>query len=45
MSWGQLLFSFDGRIGRGAYWAFVVAVLALFLILGCVMFFTTDMSS
>ncbi|MCQ4167433.1 DUF805 domain-containing protein [Tahibacter harae] len=45
MSWGQLLFSFDGRIGRGAYWGFVVAVLVLFLILGCVMFFTTDMSN
>ncbi|HSX59320.1 MAG TPA: DUF805 domain-containing protein [Tahibacter sp.] len=45
MNWGQLLFSFDGRIGRGVYWGFTVAVIVLFCILGGVMFMTTDFSN
>ncbi|KAB2899248.1 MAG: DUF805 domain-containing protein [Dokdonella sp.] len=30
MSWTQLLFSFEGRIGRAPYWYFVLAVTVLF---------------
>jgi len=45
MNWGQLLFSFDGRIGRGTYWGFTVAVIVLFCLLGGVMFMTTDFSN
>lgn len=45
MNWGQLLFSFDGRIGRGAYWGFTVAVIVLFCLLGGVMFMTMDTSN
>ena len=33
MSWTQLLFSFDGRIGRAPYWYFVLAVTILFGVL------------
>jgi uncharacterized membrane protein YhaH (DUF805 family) len=45
MSWGQLLFSFDGRVGRGVYWGFTVAVIVLFCLLAGVMFMTTDWSN
>lgn len=45
MNWGQLLFSFDGRIGRGAYWGFTVAVIVLFCVLAGIVFMTTDMSN
>ena len=45
MNWGQLLFSFDGRVGRGVYWGFTVAVIVLFCILGGVTFMTTDFSN
>jgi uncharacterized membrane protein YhaH (DUF805 family) len=37
MNWGQLLFSFDGRVGRGPYWGFVIAVSLLFGALGAFM--------
>ncbi|MGA9423370.1 MAG: DUF805 domain-containing protein [Rhodanobacteraceae bacterium] len=30
MSWKSLLFSFEGRVGRGPYWALVVVSLVLF---------------
>ena len=30
MSWTQLLFSFEGRIGRAPYWYFVLAMCVLF---------------
>lgn len=33
MSWSQLLFSFDGRIGRAPYWYFVLAVTVVFAVL------------
>lgn len=36
MNWKSLLFSFEGRIGRGAYWGLVVASLVLFGGLGMV---------
>ncbi|MEP6938802.1 MAG: DUF805 domain-containing protein [Rudaea sp.] len=29
MNWGQLLFSFEGRVGRSTYWYFVIAVFAV----------------
>lgn len=45
MNWGQLLFSFDGRIGRGTYWGFVVALVVVFGILGGLIFTMTDMSN
>lgn len=45
MNWGQLLFSFDGRVGRGTYWGFTVAVIVLFCILAGIVFMTTDMSN
>lgn len=45
MSWGQLLFSFDGRIGRGAYWGFMVVVIVVVCALTGVMFMTTDLSN
>lgn len=34
MDWKKLLFSFEGRVGRGPYWWLVVASLLLFGILG-----------
>lgn len=34
MNWKTLLFSFDGRVGRGAYWGLVVVSLVLFGVLG-----------
>lgn len=34
MDWKNLLFSFEGRVGRGAYWGLVVASLLLFGIFG-----------
>ena len=34
MNWKNLLFSFEGRVGRGAYWGLVVASLVLFGLLG-----------
>lgn len=30
MNWKSLLFSFDGRVGRGTYWGLVVVSLLLF---------------
>jgi len=33
MSWSQLLFSFEGRIGRAPYWYFVLATMLLFGVL------------
>jgi uncharacterized membrane protein YhaH (DUF805 family) len=36
MSWGQLLFSFEGRVGRATYWYFVLAIVVLFAVLGAV---------
>lgn len=30
MNWKSLLFSFEGRVGRGAYWGLVVVSLVLF---------------
>lgn len=30
MNWSQLLFSFEGRIGRAPYWYFVLVVTVLF---------------
>jgi uncharacterized membrane protein YhaH (DUF805 family) len=40
MSWGQLLFSFDGRVGRATYWYFVLAVVVVFVILGAIFGFS-----
>jgi len=37
MSWGQILFSFEGRVGRKTYWLYVVALLVLFGILFAIM--------
>jgi uncharacterized membrane protein YhaH (DUF805 family) len=34
MNWGQLLFSFEGRIGRAPYWYFMLAVVVVFGIIG-----------
>jgi len=34
VNWKTLLFSFDGRVGRGAYWGLVVVSLVLFGVLG-----------
>jgi uncharacterized membrane protein YhaH (DUF805 family) len=34
VNWKSLLFSFEGRVGRGAYWGLVVASLVLFGVLG-----------
>jgi uncharacterized membrane protein YhaH (DUF805 family) len=34
VNWKTLLFSFEGRVGRGAYWGLVVASLVLFGVLG-----------
>ncbi|HEX7770618.1 MAG TPA: DUF805 domain-containing protein [Dokdonella sp.] len=34
MDWKNLLFSFNGRVGRGAYWGLFVASLILFGALG-----------
>lgn len=34
MNWKTLLFSFEGRVGRGAYWGLVAASLVLFGVLG-----------
>jgi uncharacterized membrane protein YhaH (DUF805 family) len=36
MNWGQLLFSFEGRVGRATYWYFVLAIIVLFVVLGAV---------
>lgn len=33
MNWSQLLFSFEGRIGRAPYWYFVLAATVLFGVL------------
>lgn len=40
MNWGQLLFSFEGRVGRATYWYFVLAIIALFVVLGMVFGFS-----
>jgi uncharacterized membrane protein YhaH (DUF805 family) len=40
MSMQQLLFSFEGRIGRATYWYFVLAVFVVFIILGIVFGFS-----
>jgi uncharacterized membrane protein YhaH (DUF805 family) len=40
MNWGQLLFSFEGRVGRATYWYFVLAIVALFVVLGMVFGFS-----
>lgn len=40
MSWGQLLLSFEGRVGRATYWYFVLAIIVLFVILGAVFGFS-----
>ncbi|MBN8741569.1 MAG: hypothetical protein BGP24_16995 [Lysobacterales bacterium 69-70] len=45
MNWGQLLFSFDGRVGRSVYWGFTVAVIVLFCLLAGVMVMTTDVNN
>lgn len=45
MNWGQLLFSFDGRVGRSVYWEFTVAVIVLFCLLAGVMVMTTDVNN
>lgn len=34
MSWSQLLFSFEGRVGRKVYWLFALAVIVLFGVIG-----------
>lgn len=34
MSWSQLLFSFEGRVGRKVYWLFFLAMLVLFGLIG-----------
>ena len=34
MNWGQLLFSFEGRVGRATYWYFALAMIVLFSRLG-----------
>jgi uncharacterized membrane protein YhaH (DUF805 family) len=36
MNWSQLLFSFEGRIGRAPYWYFMLAIIVIFGILGAV---------
>jgi uncharacterized membrane protein YhaH (DUF805 family) len=36
MSWGQILFSFEGRVGRKTYWMFLIVVLVLFGLIGAV---------
>jgi uncharacterized membrane protein YhaH (DUF805 family) len=36
MNWKSLLFSFDGRVGRGPYWALLVVSLLLFGAMGAV---------
>lgn len=36
MDWGKFLLSFDGRIGRKAYWLFTLALIVIFVILGIV---------
>lgn len=36
MNWSQLLFSFEGRIGRAPYWYFMLAVVVVFGIIGAV---------
>ncbi|MEO8672955.1 MAG: DUF805 domain-containing protein [Tahibacter sp.] len=33
MNWGQLLFSFDGRVGRGVYWGFFVVMMVLMCVI------------
>ena len=40
MNWGQLLFSFEGRVGRATYWYFVLAIVALFAVLGMIFGFS-----
>ena len=34
MDWKNLLFSFEGRIGRAPYWYFTLAVIVLFGVIG-----------
>jgi uncharacterized membrane protein YhaH (DUF805 family) len=36
MNWGQLLFSFEGRVGRATYWYFLIAIVAVFVVLGMI---------
>jgi uncharacterized membrane protein YhaH (DUF805 family) len=36
MSWGQLLFSFRGRVNRTVFWLFGVVLLVLFGLLECI---------
>jgi uncharacterized membrane protein YhaH (DUF805 family) len=44
MSWGQLLFSFEGRVGRATYWYYVLALVVVFMILGFVFGFSAASS-
>ena len=37
MDWGKFFLSFNGRIGRKAFWLFTVALIVLFVILSVVM--------
>jgi uncharacterized membrane protein YhaH (DUF805 family) len=34
MNWSQLLFSFEGRVGRATYWYYALAMIVIFGILG-----------
>lgn len=36
MSWGQLLFSFRGRVNRTVFWLFGVVLMVLFGLLECI---------
>ena len=36
MDWGKFFLSFNGRIGRKAFWLFTVALIVLFVIIGVV---------
>lgn len=45
MNWGQLLFSFEGRVGRATYWYFALAIVVLFGVLGTVFGFSAQAGS
>lgn len=34
MDWGKFLLSFNGRIGRKAFWLFIVAVIVIYMVAG-----------
>jgi len=36
MSWGQILFSFEGRVGRKTYWMFLIVVMVVFGIIAAI---------